>query len=131
MSSHRAERVEEAIREAMSEILLYEFRDPRMPAVFNITGVRVTPDLQLARILFSQIPDDDDSIEETLEVLEHAAGFLRRGIAHRVRLRYTPELQFFFDEQLRAQRRVEELLDEAKARNSGPAPTEEKTDEDD
>lgn len=119
--SHRAQRVEEAIRESVALAVLTELKDPRIPLVFNITGCRVTPDLQLARIYFSQVPDDAESVEETLRVLERAEGVLRGCIGRAIRLRTSPRLEFHFDESQKRAARVEELLKEARASGTPPS----------
>jgi ribosome-binding factor A len=115
MPPHRQERVEEAIREALAEVFLFTFKDPRLPAVFNLTKVKVTPDLQQAKVYFTQMPDEDADVEETLVALDSGRGFLRSQVAQKVRLRYTPELVFYYDRGQRQQEKIEALLKQARA----------------
>jgi len=129
-NNHRAKRVEESIREAVAQAILMELKDPRVPTIFNITGCRATPDLQLARLYFSQLPDDDDSIDQTIEVLENAEGFLRSRISRAVRLRTAPRLEFFFDDSLQHASRIDSLLREARASSPSPSDPKEKREED-
>lgn len=110
---HRQERMEEAIRETLAEIIMTEVKDPRMPGIFTVSNVKVAPDMQTAKVYFTQIPEDDEEIDQTLDVLERAAGFLRRELTHRISMRHTPQLRFFYDEQDRSTRRIEELLKQA------------------
>jgi len=109
---HRTERVAEAVKEALSEIIQRELRDPRIPMIFTVREVRVTRDLQEARVYFSQLPDDEDAVDQTLDALEAAHGFLRSALGRRVRLRWTPDLKFFWDDSESRGRRVEQILSE-------------------
>ncbi len=118
---HRQGRVEETIRTALAEIIQRQLRDPRLPMIFNITTVRVTRDLQEAKVYFTQLPDSEADIDETLDLLEHAKGFLRSEMGKHLRLRYTPILRFYYDESLVNARRIDELLASA---NVPPAPDE-------
>lgn len=124
MTSHRKERIAEAIREELGEILQFGLQDPRVPEVLTITGVKVTADLQMARVAFTQSPDDEASIRQTLEMLESAAGFLRHELAQNLQLRHTPHLEFVYDRGARHAERVEELLRQARAAMP-PEPTDE------
>lgn len=111
---HRQERVGEEIRETLSDILVNDISDPRLPVIFSVTRVTLTKDLRIARVHFTQIPEEEDAIEDTLEMLEGATGFLRTTLAQQVHLRYVPELEFYYDHGQRNRDRIEELLDEAK-----------------
>ena len=94
----------------------------KLPVVFSITAVKVSPDLQHARVFFSQSPDDEESREVTQDVLDGARGHLRSELAKRLNMRYTPDLSFEYDEAERRYERIEELLKQAKGGSSG-APT--------
>jgi len=112
MARHRAGRIEEALKEALSTVIQSELRDPRMPGIFTVTGVKVTPDYSDARVYFTQIPEDEESIGDTLDALEGASGFLRKRLAQEVNLKSTPRLRFFHDDQARKADRIEELLEQ-------------------
>jgi len=112
MPTRRQRRVSELIHRELSLLLMLEARDPRLAGV-TITGVRVTPDLLLARVHFTVLGDADDE-KQALAGLEGAAGFLRTQLAGRVRLRFVPELAFEVDGSAAYGRRIEELLDQLK-----------------
>lgn len=112
--NYRAKRVEETLRTVMSEIIQYELNDPRLPTVFNVTAVKVSSDLHYAKIYFTQIPDDDKAIDETLDVLEKASGYLRSQVAQNMQLRFTPELAFFYDDMQEHAQTIEQLIEESK-----------------
>ena len=110
----RNKRVSEAIKTAVSEIFQYEFKDPRLPEIITITGVDLSPDLQHAKIYFTQIPDGDEAIDETLDVIDGAIGFIRGELGNRLDLRYTPEIVFYYDDSVEEADKIERLIEESK-----------------
>jgi ribosome-binding factor A len=106
----RPERVGEEIREELTDILAREVKDPGV-GFCTLTHVRMSPDLQLARVFYT-VMGDERSRRETAKALERAAPFLRRHIAARVRLRRVPELRFTYDESVARGQRIEQLLEE-------------------
>jgi ribosome-binding factor A len=109
-SFKRADRVADLIRTEISDLLLKQVRDPRIGAV-TITGVKVTDDLRTARIFFVELGKDQCS-EEVRAGLGKAAGFLRRELGRRIRLRSVPELLFSYDPSFAYGDRIERLLSE-------------------
>jgi ribosome-binding factor A len=118
--SHRLPRIEENIREVLAEIIHNRIRDPRLPVIFTVTGVKASPDLADARVFFSQIPDDPDAIYDTLDLLTGAAGYLRSELAREVSLRRTPALVFEYDGTVKRANRIEQLLAENRPRPVDP-----------
>ena len=117
--SHRAERVAEEIRLALSEIVRRKMHDPRV-ALASITEVDLSPDLRHAKVYVSAL-DDPGRREEAVAGLSHAAGFLRRELGRALRLRYLPELDFRPDLVEERAGRIEEALARS-APAAGPAP---------
>lgn len=103
MDSHRAQRISEALREELAELIEYELNDPRLAGV-TVTAVQVTADLKHAHI--SVTP------QAAVEGLAHASGYLRRALSARLRLYRVPELHFELEDPDRPGVRVEELLDD-------------------
>src|SRR5260221_14422050 len=87
-----------------------------------ITRVKVTPDLQHARIHYSAL-GDDKARAATAKALGRAAVFLRRPIGSRLRLKRVPELEFLYDESIAGQDRIEQLLNSIRAGGPGGAVT--------
>ena len=116
--SFRAERIEQLIKTEMTEILQYELNDPRFPEIFSVTDVKVSPDLSSAKIYFTQMPDDTDSIDATYETLDRAKGFLRSELGNRIQLKHVPDIAFFYDEMQKKSARIEELLEQSKPRET-------------
>jgi len=92
MDERRTQRVAEAIREELAEILGYELSDPRLGFV-DITEVLVAPDFSKARIRVS-LSGSAGEQRDALEALEHARHFVRRQLAARLQLYRTPDLHF-------------------------------------
>jgi ribosome-binding factor A len=92
MDPRRAERVSEALREELEEMIGYELEDPRIQAA-DVVEVLMSPDAKQAHIRL-KIAGDQDSQIETLAALEHARHYLRRELAQRLDLFRMPELHF-------------------------------------
>jgi ribosome-binding factor A len=116
----RADRIADQIRAELGDLLMREVRDPGLGFV-TLTYVRVTPDLQLARVYYTAL-GDAEALKQTGKALARATPFLRSQIGRRIRLRRVPELQFFFDDTIQRQHRIEELLEEIR-RNEAQAST--------
>ena len=102
-------------------LLAREVHDPGIGFV-TLTRVQVTPDLQQARVFYTAL-GDDKARTNTARALERAAPFLRRQIGARLRLRRVPELTFIYDESIAGQDRIEQLLNEIRARAARPPTT--------
>lgn len=109
-SSHRPEQVAETIRQIIGEALTRDVRDPRVGRVV-VTGVRVTGDLEHARVLVS-IPGDQTDRDRGLEGLRSATGFLRTRVARAMATRTVPELEFRLDRGAEHAARIDALLEE-------------------
>jgi ribosome-binding factor A len=120
MQGSRPDRVGEQIRQELSQLLLSVVHDPGI-GLITLTRVKVSPDLQLARVYYT-IMGDDRAREETKRALGRATPFLRRQIGSRIRLRRVPELQFQFDESVEAQDRLERILFELEAERQARKP---------
>ena len=118
----RPERVGEQIRQELSQILSQQVHDPGI-GFLTLSRVKVTPDLQLARVLYTVIGDEKQR-KETQKALDRAIPFMRRQIASRMRLRRVPELQFFYDQSVEHQDRIEQILiDLKREREANPVDT--------
>jgi ribosome-binding factor A len=111
VSGRRTERLANQIREELAE-MIPGLKDPRIGFV-TVTRVALAEDLRYARVNFGVLGDKQQR-EKTSAGLRQAAGFLRRELGRRMRVRYTPELLFEYDEGLDATDRVAKLLDEIK-----------------
>jgi ribosome-binding factor A len=117
----RTDRLGEEIREAVAQIIASELKDPRIGFV-TVTRVAITPDLRTVRVHVGVLGDKAQHTK-TLAGLSQAAGFIRRELGKRIRMRHTPELSFHYDAGLDATDRVAQLLEETRV-PEGEAPKE-------
>lgn len=107
--SRRTERVEDLLRAEISDLILREVQDPRV-RLATVSSVSVSPDLRHATVSVSVLGDDANR-EETVKALHHARGFIRSQLAHRLRLRVVPDLQFQLDRGAEYSQRITDLLE--------------------
>jgi ribosome-binding factor A len=109
--SRRSEKLQDQIRTDLSELLQREVTDPRLSngALISITAVELTEDLRYARVYVSILGSPEQSKEAFSGVL-HAAGYLRRELAHRLSLRFAPELSFQLDTSIERGSHVLQIL---------------------
>ncbi len=114
MSSHdyRQERLADQIRIEVAEMIEGELQDPRI-GFATVTRAEPSPDLHHCRVLVS-VMGDDRAQQGTLAGLASAAGFVRRELAQRLRLRRSPEVMFALDRGQEESDRVEQILNELK-----------------
>src|SRR3990172_386061 len=115
----RPDRVGEEIRQELATLLAREVHDPGIGFV-TLTRVKVSPDLQLARVFYTAL-GDEGSHRETEKALIRATPFLRRQIGARIRLRRVPELRFEFDKSVETQDRIERILIDLQAERDARA----------
>lgn len=92
MDPRRSERVAEALREELEEIINYEMNDPRIN-IEGVSEVLLSPDGRHASVRLT-MTGDTDSQKETIEALNHAKGFLKIEIGQRLELFRIPDLHF-------------------------------------
>jgi ribosome-binding factor A len=108
VSKTRIQKIEERIYEELSSILLMEVSDPRLETV-SITKVRVDRELAFANIYVNSL-EGSETADEVLEGLNHAAGYLRSELAHRIQMRHTPRLRFYWDPSPEHADRIDQLI---------------------
>lgn len=108
VSKTRLTKISERIRQELSEIILMETSDPRLKGV-TITGSEVDRELAFADIYVCALEGTQRS-HEVMSGLEHAQGFLRSELAHRMDLRVFPRLRFHWDPTFERADEIERLL---------------------
>ncbi|MGQ9559764.1 MAG: 30S ribosome-binding factor RbfA [Candidatus Oleimicrobiaceae bacterium] len=111
-SFKRSQRVGELVKRELSAIIFRQVKDPGVGEM-TITEVAVSDDLRFAKV-YVTTANDPEARETTMRALQRAAGFLRSQLGARIKMRYTPELRFFYDDTLDRADRIETLL-----RNTG------------
>ena len=109
----RPDRVADQIRGELAMLLAREVHDPGVGFV-TLTRVRVSPDLQMAHVMYTVL-GDEKAREASGRALARAAPFLRRQIGARLRLRRAPELRFVYDDSIAGQDRIERILSDLHA----------------
>lgn len=104
---HRTERISEALREELTELIAYELSDPRIAAA-TVTSLDISPDKRHALVRIRV--DEGADTKQTIAALEHAAPFLRHEVARRLELFRVPELHFEPDIATELGPRVDQLL---------------------
>ena len=94
-SGIRLQRIQDRVKQEVSEMLIREINDPRLKQIF-ITDVKIDRELTVADIYVSAIEGSARSAE-ILAGLESASGFLRRNLSARVEVRAFPRLRFHWD----------------------------------
>lgn len=113
--SRRSDRVSDLLRAELSDLLLRSVHDPRVKLA-SVTQVEVAPDLRRALVKVSVLGDDTQR-QEAIVGLRHARGFLRTELAHRLRLRVTPELVFELDRGAEHSQQISDLLESLHGRD--------------
>jgi ribosome-binding factor A len=109
MDKQRLKRVASLLRDELTALILDGVKDPRIDSLVSITEVEVAKDASFARVFVSYYGAKEKR-DEIIEALNHAAGYLQKEIAKRVRLRYTPRLLFVHDESIERGFRINEVL---------------------
>ena len=104
----RTDRIAQQIQRELAELVRLELSDPRVKLV-TITGVEVAND-------YSRL---DGKQAEAQQGLESASGFLRKQLAHSIKLRIMPQLHFVYDASVERGSHLSQLIDQAVASDKG------------
>ena len=109
--TRRTSRVGENVRDALVDVFRHDLKDISL-GLASITSVDVSPDLHLARVFISGFKEEET--RAAIKALQAVQGKVRHFLGKRIRLRYTPELEFKYDETPLRAGRVEDLLADIK-----------------
>src|SRR5512134_1652900 len=110
MTTRRQQRVAEQVRHELSKLIEHEIDDPRLELI-SLTDATISPDLRDANVYVSSL-QGEAARDEVLAGLEAARGFLRHGLAERLKLRVVPNLRFHWDKSLETGDRISRLIDQ-------------------
>ncbi len=114
----RTQRVADQVQKELAQLIQLEMKDPRLGMV-TVSAVKVSRDMSFADVYVSFLGvDDQENIDQSVQVLNQAAGFLRSQLARAIKLRFTPQLRFFYDNSLRRGAYLSSLIDEAIAKDA-------------
>lgn len=109
----RTRRVGEQLQRELAGLIRDQIKDPRLGMV-TVAAVEVSRDLAHAKV-FVTVLGDAQARKASLDVLNHAAGFLRHELGQRVLMRTVPQLRFVYDESSERGARISALIDQALA----------------
>ncbi len=110
--STRQEKMQELLREEISDILLREFKDPRLGFI-TITGTEITSDMRHAKVYVS-IMGTDEQRAENMAILKRAQHFTRQAFGRRVKMKVLPDIEFKLDTSVDKGIRMLELFEQIK-----------------
>ena len=116
----RSDRVADQLQRELSVLIRNRIKDPRMSGMMTIASIDVTRDLSLARIYITIL---EKSAQDSIEVLNHAAGFLRHELSQIMKLRRVPELRFILDDTLEKSVQLTALIEKAVASDASHSDT--------
>lgn len=123
-TNNRLSRINDEIMKELSQIIRGELKDPRIGAMTSVIRAETTQDLKYCKVFVSVLGGAEEK-ENVMKGLKNAAGFMRRLIAQRINLRYTPELIFKLDESaeyaIRMDRLIDQIAKERKERDTDEA----------
>jgi ribosome-binding factor A len=108
----RADRIADVLQREIADLLLRRVKDPRVDGV-TITGVKVSGDLQHARVFYCVMGSRQEEGKEAVAAgLNKAKGFMRQELGKRLHMRYLPQLEFIYDASFDYGDKIERLLRE-------------------
>jgi ribosome-binding factor A len=108
----RSDRVADLLQREIADLLLRRVKDPRVEGV-TITGVKVSGDLQHARVFYCVMNSPRGEGKEAVAAgLEKARGFIRQELGKRLHMRYVPHLEFHYDGSFDYGDKIERVLRE-------------------
>ncbi len=108
------------IQRELAELIRFEVKDPRVPESVTIAGVEVNRDLSHGKVFVTmlEIESDAEAKAEAIAGLNKAAGFLRKQLSRKMRLRSVPALHFLYDEVQESANKLSALIDDAVSTNT-------------
>ncbi|QQX79182.1 30S ribosome-binding factor RbfA [Shewanella sp. KX20019] len=120
----RTRRIAQQLQQELAQVLQRDMKDPRIGFV-TVNDVDVSRDLSYAKVYVTFFEEDEKLVQEKVQALDDAAGYIRSLVAGRMKLRVMPELRFIYDSSLVEGMRMSNLVsrvisnDEAKQQEHG------------
>ena len=109
--SRRMERVNSLVRQEISQIMLFDLKDPRLSGVVSVIRVDTAPDLRSAKVYISVL-GDAEAKRRNMEALTSAGGYIHRTLKRNLSsLKYMPVLSFYLDESIERGAEMIKLID--------------------
>jgi len=104
------------LRDALVEVLRHDVKDVNL-GLASVNDVEISPDLHLARVFMGGF--NEEETRNAVRALQQRAPRIRSLLGKRIHLRYTPELDFRYDDTAARAGRIESLLQELKPKDDG------------
>ncbi|MBQ0017027.1 MAG: 30S ribosome-binding factor RbfA [Clostridiales bacterium] len=109
MAKNRMDLINAEIQKALSHTFTYDIHSEVLNgAIITVTKVDTTNDMKYAKVYLSIFPDANKDV--VFNNIKQTIPFLRREVAHNVKLRITPELHLFLDDSLEYSQKIDNLL---------------------
>ncbi|MGE5432119.1 MAG: 30S ribosome-binding factor RbfA [Syntrophomonadaceae bacterium] len=105
--AYRKDKLSQLIKEEVSWIFLYKLKDPSFGFV-TVTNVRMSPDLKIAKVYISVF--EKENRQAVLHRIKEAKGLIRAELAHKIKVKFTPELDFYIDDTIDYVEKIEDLF---------------------
>lgn len=112
MDKKRIKRIESELTKEISLLIRNDIKDPRIAPITSVTEIKLTDDLQSAKIYISVLGDEEEK-SETIEGLKSSIGFIKKELGRRMNLRHIPDLKIVLDTNLEQALHIESLIDRA------------------
>lgn len=109
MKANRLDRVNAELQREISTIICMDLRDPQITNIITVSSVDVAPDLSEAKVFLTCYGEMDKN--EVLNRIKGAGTFIRTTLAHRIKLRIVPRLNFYLDNSLEYGKKIDDILD--------------------
>ncbi len=114
MKKYRKEKLNELLKRELSELIFKEVKDPRITGFITVTEVEISKDLKSAKVYISIFDISEKGKEKCLKGLNCSNNFLKYRLSKNLKLRYTPDLEFIYDESIDQGFKIIDKLDEIK-----------------
>lgn len=113
MKSRRIHRLNSLLKEVVSEVILRDLNNPNLVSLISVTQVDISPDLHNAKVYISMLGNDQEK-NKTLKALNDSAPYIAVCASKKITIRYFPRLEFFIDNSLDQQMKIDALLQKIK-----------------
>jgi ribosome-binding factor A len=112
MPSFRLDRTSEDVKRELTDIMR-GLKDPRINGLLSVLKVDLSKDLSLCRVYISSL-EGMEAAKSAVEGLNSAAGYVRRELGQRIRLRRSPQIQFIADDSIEHSAHINQMLHDLK-----------------
>ncbi len=112
MAQNRINKINDQLMREISTIIR-ELKDSRIPLMTSVISVSATNDLRYAKVRIS-VMGDQKVQKDAMDGLKSAAGFIRREVGNRMKIRYSPEIIFELDHSIEYGAKINKILNDVR-----------------